>query len=302
MSDEKASDETVTVDDISLSPPEAAVLELTSDIRETKNPGEISYLTSKSAYVWAGLAVALAQVNKKYSSIERRIDIPSDFDIHKKIYEGLASYVNRPGPELEWAAGPDKPPPPRSPEPPVRSYSSEVPLLFPTSSGELPQLTAEGLPQLTSGDLPQPGVPFTIHAPEPDIRTVSNIIESFLKTFVPQSIDYSILLSDINSSIDDGYRYLVRAGLITDPVIEATLALAILGLFPFSIVKRTNKGQVVYRKFQAALWKYEHDKRAGGVIETNLTFEAARIAKALKVGLISAYNEATKGPGEPPVE
>jgi hypothetical protein len=110
------------------------------------------------------------------------------------------------------------------------------------------------------------------------------------------------IIEDLNSIIINGYRELLNAGLITDPVIETVLGLAILSFMPFSIVKRTKNGRIVYRKVQAALWKYERAKRSGGAAETNLTLEAARIAKALKVGLISAYHEATKGAGDEPDE
>jgi hypothetical protein len=93
---------------------------------------------------------------------------------------------------------------------------------------------------------------------------------------------------------------LIRAELITDPVIEATLALAILPFVPFSIVKRTQKGRIVYRKIQAGLWKYERSKKAGGDTQVQLTFEAARIAKVIKAGLVAAYHETTKGEGDEP--
>jgi hypothetical protein len=65
---------------------------------------------------------------------------------------------------------------------------------------------------------------------------------------------------------------------------------------------RTKKGQIVYRKIQAGLWKYERGRRPGGDMQTNVTFEAARIAKAIKVGLTAAFHEATKGAGDEPEE
>jgi transposase-like protein len=40
--------------------------------------------------------------------------------------------------------------------------------------------------------------------------------------------------------------------------------------------------------------KYERKRNAGGEVETKLTFEAARIAKALKVGLVAAWHSATE--------
>ena len=87
--------------------------------------------------------------------------------------------------------------------------------------------------------------------------------------------------------------------LITDPVIEPILGLAILPFVPFSIVKRTKNGRVVYRKIQAALWKYERAKRSG-LVETNVTFEAARISKVIKTSLIAGWHEATEEPVDEP--
>lgn len=59
---------------------------------------------------------------------------------------------------------------------------------------------------------------------------------------------------------------------------------------PFLIVKRTKSGNVVYRKLRPALWKSESRKRSGGTVETNVTFEVARIAKALKTGFGSSLS------------
>jgi hypothetical protein len=45
-----------TMDEIPLSPPAAAVLEFTSNIPQRKRPRELTYITSKDAYIWAGVA------------------------------------------------------------------------------------------------------------------------------------------------------------------------------------------------------------------------------------------------------
>jgi hypothetical protein len=103
----------------------------------------------------------------------------------------------------------------------------------------------------------------------------------------------------INSYIKLRYEEVLSQSLIIDPIIETTLGLGILSLLPFSFVKRTKKGQLEYRKIQAAVWKYEWSRKRGDV-QTNLTFEAARIAKALKVGIIAAYHEATSSEGDEP--
>jgi hypothetical protein len=71
-------------------------------------------------------------------------------------------------------------------------------------------------------------------------------------------------------------------------------------MVPFSYVKRTKKGQLEYRKIQAAGWKYEWSRKRGGELQTNLTFEVVRIAKAVKVGIVAAYHQATKGEGDEP--
>jgi hypothetical protein len=109
-------------------------------------------------------------------------------------------------------------------------------------------------------------------------------------------------LASFTDKISSGYQSLIDAELITDPIIETSLALAVLGVTPFSIVKRTRRGQVIYRKLQAGLWKYERKRNVTGDIETNVTFEAARIARAIKVGLIAAWHSATKGEGDEPPE
>jgi hypothetical protein len=106
----------------------------------------------------------------------------------------------------------------------------------------------------------------------------------------------------VDEAIETGYNELLLADLITDPIIETTLALAILPFVPFSIVKRTQKGQVVYRKLQAFAWKWEQVRLRGGTIQTNLTFEVARIANAIKVGLTAAIHETTKSAGGTPDE
>jgi len=102
--------------------------------------------------------------------------------------------------------------------------------------------------------------------------------------------------NQLNSIIHNGYRRLYLDEIITDPVIESIVGfgIAILPFVPFSIVKRTNKGRVVYRKIQAALWKYERTKTTGGHVQTNLTLEAARIARVIKTSLIAGWHEATK--------
>jgi hypothetical protein len=103
----------------------------------------------------------------------------------------------------------------------------------------------------------------------------------------------------LNHYIQAGYLQMESDGCIYDPVIETGLMLAVLSLVPFSFVRRTRKGQVTYKKIRSALWKYEWQRQRDD-IEVNLTFETARIARALKAALVAAYHQASKGEGEDP--
>jgi hypothetical protein len=240
----------VQIEDISLSPAAVAVLEFTSDIRDTTRAGEISYICSKDAFIWAGLAVLIAT----YRSV--RFPPLDDLKIKAELYEQING-----------------------------------------SSDWFSQLNHLESVKYIRGDL---------DFQEYQRYTASFLIKNVLKAFVamPVADGYPTEASvgEINRIVKEGYEELIRASLITDPIIEATLSLAILSILPFSIVKRTKNGRTVYRKVQAALWKYEHQRRSGGATEINLTFEAARIARALKTGIIAAYHDATKGAGEEPEE
>jgi hypothetical protein len=127
------------------------------------------------------------------------------------------------------------------------------------------------------------------------------LLNYLLTHFAGMSAASPNAIVSFNTRMRDGYRFLHETGLITDPIIETILGLAILPFVPFSIVKRTKNGRVVHRKIRAALWKYERAKRAG-VVETNLTFEAARIAKVIKCSLVAGWHEATKDEGDEPDE
>jgi hypothetical protein len=122
--------------------------------------------------------------------------------------------------------------------------------------------------------------------------------------FLRYTIDHAPdtqFFDNASANIYRGFRELRSNNFITDPIIETVLSLAILSIVPFSIVKRTKNGRLVYRKIQDGLWKYQCDRR-GGHSQVNLTFEVARIAKALKVGLTAAYHEALKSEGDEPEE
>ena len=247
---------TISLDDMTLSAPAVAVLEFTSDIRGEKSFSELNYITSKDAYIWAGIAVLIAEVDNlaKTESVD-------DIEINSQLYQAV-------------------------------SEMGRIRYGLPSFETFLPGMITQ-----------PPRPPLSIVYPISDQTCYSNrIILSLLEKFVLPYYPYQKITNDVNNYVFSGYHELLNAHLITDPVIETTLALAILSFVPFSIVKRTRKGNVVYRKVQAALWKYETERRSGGISQTHVTFEAARIAKAVKTGLVAAYHEATKGAGDEPEE
>jgi hypothetical protein len=119
------------------------------------------------------------------------------------------------------------------------------------------------------------------------------LVTSLCKSLISPMREEDIIIG-INENMKRGYQELLISGLISDPIIETTLFLTVLSFIPFSIVKRTKNGKVVYRKIQAAFWKYERQQRSGGSVQTNWTFEAIRIARAIKAGLTAGFHEATK--------
>jgi hypothetical protein len=129
----------------------------------------------------------------------------------------------------------------------------------------------------------------------------SLLINNFLNNIGIDFSKYSLsLANELNLALCEGYRELLDQHLISDPVIDATIGIAILSTIPFSFVRRTKDGHAVYLKLHALLWKYEWEKGRGEAT-LNLTLETARIAKALKEGLVTAYHHATKGEGDEPL-
>jgi len=218
-----------------VSPEAAAVLEFTSNIGQAGH-GELTYITSKFAYVWAGVAFAIAQ---------HTINAPRelrDVDLMSAIYRTVSEIPVPEGPLF----------------------------LFPRPVGH--------------GDPTDENWEF---------RAIFLLAHRILSNAGVQFATPHSLLEEASKSARAGYHELISRELITDPIIETTLGIAILSLMPFSIVTRTEKGRLVYTKIQAAMWNYQREIKKNQV-ETNLTFRVARIAKTLKVGLIAAYNEATK--------
>jgi hypothetical protein len=224
-------------EETTISPQAVALLEFTSDFRVLSKRGQLAYITSKGAYIWAAAAVLIAQYSR------RRVD---DLGIQTAIYTSV-----------------------------VRNIESV------SHSNNLP-----------SFDHKNKSVQYVNEA------SVSySIVNSLLLNINLPKMGEQHYLDEI---IQSGYAELLGKALIVDPVIETTLGLAILSLVPFSFVKRTKRGQLEYQKIQAAAWKYEWSRKRGGDVQTNLTFEVARIAKALKVGIVAAYHHATSSEGDEP--
>lgn len=264
MSERQTPDGVPMADEIALSPAAAAVLEFTSNIGETKRPGQLTYITSKDAYIWAGVAALVAQY-----ATQGKAKLIEDVEIHAQLYNEIPALL--------------------------RTFPP-LPLPFFLAKQSEPE---NNLARRPSIQIP----PFDILTKEIDrIRLGTHLVSRFLNSLISPPISFEDVVNQVNKNIHQGYNELLVSDLISDPVIETTLVLAILPFVPFSIVKRTKRGHIVYRRIQAALWKYERSSRSGGDIQINLTFEAARIAKAIKVGLTAAFHEATKGPGDEPDE
>lgn len=235
-----------------IGPETAAILEFTSDIARDKPRHELTFITSKDAFLWAGIAVELAR--------SEPIEI-DDLRIKGAIYDALVGLST-----------------------PTGAHSGPAPV---------PRIDIHGF---------GPNSPvFDVKSGFSDVEHGMYFIQSFLRKvsaqekFVPERF-----YGAVNQSILTGYRNCMELNLVTDPAIEVSLGLAIIGFLPFSIVKRTKDGEVIYRKIQAALWKYERDRRRGKTTQTSITFAAARIARAIKTGLVYAYHDATKGEGDEP--
>lgn len=88
MSEARVSEGILIVDEISVDPAAAAMLEFTSDIGGTKKPGELTYITSKDAYIWAGVAALIAQYgNEGKAKISDDIEI--GFELYKTIFNNV---------------------------------------------------------------------------------------------------------------------------------------------------------------------------------------------------------------------
>jgi hypothetical protein len=253
------------LDEATTSPEAVALMEFTSDIKVKNQINDLSYITSKGAYIWAGVSVFIA---KNMELSKQRLE---DITIHTAIY----SSVN----ELYTKA-----------EELIKHEQPETNYVLPTM-----KLITPPPSQPVAG-------PYQYErsavAYKSDDALCATLINNILNK-LGNEISESTRVSHINAYIKSGYDELLERSWIIDPIIETTLGLAILSLVPFSFVSRTKKGQLEYRKIQAAAWKYELSRKKGDV-QINLTFEAVRIAKALKVGIIAAYQQATSSEGDEP--
>lgn len=224
---------------------------------------------SKDAYAWAGLAVAIAEIDnhvrqsRQVSPFESRVE---DAGILAALFAAVrdSRVVLR------------------------RSYS-ELPTV-----GKRVRLL-DGL-RVTGGAVGFSSPPnpesYPIARDEFIFAVISSLI--FGNIFPDENVSGDWLQKTINQVVSDGHQELTNQGLINDPILETALGFAILGMIPFSITKQTEKGRVVHQKIRAALWQYERTIGPRGRADTDMRFEVARIARVLKAGAVSAFHEATK--------
>jgi hypothetical protein len=147
-------------------------------------------------------------------------------------------------------------------------------------------------------------VEFSLSSPRPPVSYISRVMSDFVKDLVDRKqISLERLnAGSANKAIEDGYKELVAKGLIIDPIFLGGLEvpLAILGLIPFSVTRKTAKGQTTYLRVKAGLWSYQRNRTKGGPIEVQFKWEVARIAKNLKRALVAAFDEITKDGGDEP--
>jgi hypothetical protein len=184
-----------TADGFPLSPPAAAILEFTSNVGQRKRPRELTYITSKDAYIWAGVAALITQ----YAS-EGRINFTEDVEIYTELYRIIVNTFK------------SSPPPNR---PPYLVPFQEI------------DIHPRGFRQSL--------VTFSIITRQWYLTHVgAEIIWLFLRSAAPDISEQDVIIG-INVNIAQGYNELRNPHLIIDPIIEATLSLAVLSFIPFSI-------------------------------------------------------------------
>lgn len=252
-----------------LSPAMAAVLEFTSDDPASVAPGggsELRYLTSKDAYFWAAVAVALAQADLEPQMNASDPGSPvSYFPPHLQAID-VAAALN-----AAIISRADA----------IRNhYSSSRRLRFHAN----------------------PAGVFLVEEPRGEMaieRALGLVVVVFLNSLRHRA---RVGIEDVNNALHDvrgAVEELERRDLVVDPILEVGLGAAVLGLVPFSFTHKTKNGKLAHLKLQAALWKYER-KRARDEVETNVTFEAARLAKILKGKLVELFHDVVGGRREPP--
>jgi hypothetical protein len=78
----------LTLDEVSLSAEAAAVLEFTSDIGAKPSAGGLTYITSKEAYIRAGLSAVMAE-HARIGSAKLMEDVEIQVEIYKTVAEHL---------------------------------------------------------------------------------------------------------------------------------------------------------------------------------------------------------------------
>jgi len=263
LGEEMAEDPLYGVD---LSDAAIAVLEFTSDPPQgAGHPRRLSYLTSKDAYLWAGLATATARFisGPNLLMIERPLT-------NSRILEAIHSTVAQ---HLDVI---------------VHAYNR-----LPTV-GSSERLYVARFTQIpTRGERTDP-----TYNELKDI-IIYAVLHDLIASFWGPTANLPAIIGQINEAIHKGYEELLNKELISDPILETGLGLAILSMLPFSVTLRTRRGQREYLRLRAALWRYER-QNVRGVIKSDWRFEAARVARVIKTGVIAAFHEATKTEGEEP--
>lgn len=100
------------------------------------------------------------------------------------------------------------------------------------------------------------------------------------------------VLSEAMESLEAAYADLREKNLIEDPAVLsiAGAGVAVLGVCPYNFTKRTQQGELVYRRISALLWEYEYESD-GEMEETQLNLKLLKLLRAFKSGAVEAYEQ-----------
>lgn len=244
-----------------LTPAAIAILEFTSDDQGAiKKLGSFPCITSKGAYLWAGVASALAEMAEEGINDHppRRFE---NIEISAAMYCAVEAQRDA-----------------------LRSIYSTLPQL---------KIISDDNSDVRRSRRKQGNHLFRIDdLPKKEEEGTSRLIFDFLSELWQYPEDLATIANKINSNIKSGYTDLINDKLIDDPILGG-LEYAILSIIPFSYTRRTRQGRLEYLKIRAATWEYERVRTANATIDTKL--EAGRLAKKIKKILISALDELVKG-------